>query len=140
MSWQGNECFIESIEYEYDEMEGAMLNAMDALLWMYGNHGRGWYLLGHFDSDETEDDCDPFELYGNGSWGCGWLPNPFMHPCVMAIDVRCPHDLLDVAFECWDSWFSFIAYAGDGDEPLEHVVIYNEGYDLRSEKNCATAA
>jgi len=138
MSWQGNECFIESIEYEHEDKEGAMLDAMKALLLMYGNHGKGWYLLGNFESDETEDDCDPFEFYGNGRWGCGWLPNPFMHPCVMAINVRCPHDLLEAAFECWDSWNDFIGYGGDGDEPLERMVIYGKEYDLRTA--CATAA
>lgn len=137
MSWQGNECFIEFIEYKYEECEGAMLDAMDALLWMYGNHGKGWYLLGHFDCNEVEDDYDPFELYGNGSWGSGWLPNPFMHPCVTAINVKHPHDLLGTAFECWDSAFDFIAYAGDGNEPLQHMVIYGEEHDLRA---CATAA
>ena len=30
MSWQGNECFIEWIEYEHEDMEGAMLDAMEA--------------------------------------------------------------------------------------------------------------
>lgn len=131
MSWQGNECFIEVIEYEHDDMEGRMLDAMSALLYLYGNHGRGWYLLGYLDGGENEEDCFPFKLYENGRLGYGWLPNPFMHPDVSAIRVWSPHDLLGCAFECYDSHNDFIAYAGDGDEPLERVVIYGKEYDLR---------
>lgn len=132
MSWQGNECFVFVIEYGHKDMEGMMLDAMDELLWLYMEHGNGWYLLGNWDSGEDEDDYYPFKLMDDGKWGYGWLPNPFMDSAVSAINVRNPHDLLGVAFECYDSRFDVIAYAGDGDEPLEHVVIYGKEYDLRN--------
>ena len=129
MSWQGNECFVFGIEYKHEYMDGRILDAMNELLWLYGEHGNGWYLLGNFDTGESKDDCDPFELRKN--WGYGWLPNPFMHPNVMAVKVRCPHDLMEAAFECYDSHNDVIAYAGDGDEPLEHMVIRGKTYDMR---------
>lgn len=129
MSWQGNECFIECIEYEHDGMEGMMLDAMSALLWLYGNHGRGWFLLGYFNGGDEREWVDDFEL--RGDWGYGWLENPFMHPDVMAVKIKNPHDLISAAFECFDSRFDFIAYAGDGDEPLEHMVVRGEEYDMR---------
>lgn len=130
MSWQGNELFVLGIEYRHGSMEGAMLDALDELLCMYDAHGRGWYLLGNFDSDESEGDYDPFELHG--SWGCGWLPNPYMAPPVMAVNVRSAHDLLAAAFECWDSSYDAIGYAGNGDEPFERMVIYGKEHDLRA--------
>ena len=132
MSWQGNECFVLGIEYEHESMEGRMLDAMDELLWMYAAHGNGWYLLGYFDSGEVEEDYDPLEIRNGRNWGCGWLPNPFIDPCVMAVKVRNPHDLMEAAFECYDSHNDVIAYAGDGDEPLEHMVIYGKEYDMRA--------
>lgn len=129
MSWQANECFVFGIEYGHEGMNGRMLDAMNELLWLYGEHGDGWYLLGDFDGER---EGDPFELYGNGSWGCGWLPNPFMNPNVMALRVRNPNDLMHAAFECADGPYGVIAYAGDGPEPLERVVIYGKEHDLRA--------
>lgn len=140
MSWQGNECFVFGIEYEHEDMEGRMLDAMSELLWLYGEHGSGWYLLGDSEARESEEDCFPFEFYEDGSWGFGWLPNPFMHPYVTAMKVNGPHDLMQAAFECYDSRNDVIAYAGDGDEPLERVEVYGEVYDMRESTTCATAA
>lgn len=135
MSWQGNECFVEGIEYWSDDPIYSQLTAMETLLWLYGEKGNGWYLLGKMYGDcGKEDDFDPFEpsSYCGGAPSCEcWLPNPFMLPEVLAIKVRNPHDLMEVSFECVDSYFDTVAYAGDGNEPLEHMVVYGKEYDMR---------
>ena len=130
MSWQGNECFVFCIEYVHDDWHGRMLDAMDELLWLYGEHGNGWYLMGSFDQFNEEEDFDEPD-WGKG-FECTWLPNPFMAPDVMAVNVRGPHDLMKAAVECCDCHCDVIAYAGDGDEPLERVTVYGETYDMRA--------
>ena len=136
MSWQGNECFVFGIDHVSDNCEEQMLENMSELLYLYGEHGPGWYLCGNmYDDGTTEDDYFPFEpksYDGSPLFDFCWIPNPFMFPPVFAVKVRNPHDLLGVAFECWDSSMYTIAYAGDGDEPLERLVIYGEEYDMRA--------
>lgn len=131
MSWQGNECFVGIIEYRRQDCDSCMIDALESISEVYDTHGDGWYLLGNLYSDEVEDDYDPFELYADGKSGSGWLPNPFMQPGVVAMRVSRVVDLLMLAFECWDSYFDCIAYAGDGDEPLERVTVYGKTYDMR---------
>jgi hypothetical protein len=136
MSWQGNELFVTIVDMCEDD-ESQRIENLRSLLEIYDAHGRGWYLLGHFfgDSSETEDDYDPFDpkSYGGSMPSCWcWLPNPFMHPGVLAMRVRNATDLIEVAFEGWDSHYDCFAYAGDGEEPLEHMVIYGKAYDMRA--------
>ena len=135
MSWQGNECFVFGIDYKDTRFNGRMLEAMEQLLSLYDEHGKGWYLLGSFyDDGVDEDDVFFYESKETGRdplWRNCWLPNPFMEPGVMAVKVRRSRDLLGMSFECADSNIDAIAYAGDGDEPLQHMVIYGEEYDLR---------
>jgi hypothetical protein len=133
MSWQGNECFVGGIDWVSDDCNGQMLEALSEMLWMYEDKGPGWYLLGYHDGGSDEDTCGPFEtLFYDPTVKCGWLPNPFMNGDVMAKKVVNSHDLFGLAFECWDCGFDAFAYAGDGDEPLEHMVIYGEEYDMRA--------
>ena len=135
MSWQGNECFVGEIEYGHDGFRGRMLDAMVELTDMYDEKGRGWYLLGYFHYDTAEEDFVEYErkAYGRDPEhrSC-WLPNPFMKSGVFAVNVRCSHDLIGMALECADNDYDAIAYAGDGDEPLERVTVYGETYDMRA--------
>lgn len=128
MSWQGNDLFAMVLEHEYEKCEPHMLEVMESLLDIYDAHGRGWYLLGGFECDD-EEDYDPFEPSMPYCW-C-WLPNPFMAPGVMALRIRNASDLIGAAYECWDSHYEIAAYAGDGEEPLQHMVIRGIEYDLR---------
>lgn len=128
MSWQGNECFVGYVEYKSITDDGEIMDAMKELLRLYDEKGNGWYLLGNIDSDAEQDDVDPFELT-NENHGCGWFENPFMPSEVIALNVRKPSDLIETAFECWDCNCDYLAYAGDGDKPLEHLVIYGEEYN-----------
>ena len=136
MSWQGNELFVAIVEH-FDDNEYQRVENLRALLDIYDAHGRGWYLVGDFHEDwgMTEDDYDPFEptSYEGSAPSCFcWMPNPFMHPGVLAIRVRHAADLLEVAFEGWDNNSDCFAYAGDGDEPLEHMIIRGKEYDMRA--------
>ena len=134
MSWQGNECFVAHIEYSDERFNGRMLEAMEELLWMYGDKGNGWYLLGNFETDDDEEDYDPFNptsWKGSAPSCFCWMPNPYMAPAVEVIQIRNAHDLLCAAFECVDTHYDVIGYAGDGNEPFEHMVIYGEECDLR---------
>ena len=144
MSWQGNEVFAVVIDDLYEECSDHMLYALSEMLYVYEAHGRGWYLLGSLDDKyQEEDDFGPFEpksYYGGPSSSDCWLPNPFMAPGVWAVNVRSPHDLFELAFECWDCGYEMVAYAGDGDEPLERMEVYGEIYDMRPSAACATAA
>ena len=138
MSWQGNELFAMIVTHQFDVDEWQRNEILESLLDIYDAHGRGWYLYGYFYDQEsvpeTEDDFEPFDpkrrVYGI-QWCDYWLPNPFMHPAVTAVNVRCAADLIDVAFEGWDSCCDCYAYAGDGDEPLEHMVVRGKEYDMR---------
>jgi len=143
MSWQGNECFVVGIEDVYEECSDQMLEAMSAMLVLYGEKGDGWYLLGNMYGNDEEEDFGPFEPTScmGGPLGCFcWMPNPFMAPGVLAMRIANPHDLLDAAFECWDCGLDVVAYAGDGDEPLEKMEVYGETYDMRPSTTCASAA
>ena len=143
MSWQGNECFVAGINYVSDDCHEQMLENMNELLWLYGEKGGGWYLLGNMYGNGEEEDFGPFEptSYAGGPPSCScWMPNPFMAPGVLAMRIRNPHDLMDAAFECWDCHLDAIAYAGDGDEPLERMTVYGETYDMRMSTTCASAA
>ena len=144
MSWQGNELFEMIVEHQYDKGEWQRNEMLKSLLDIYDAHGRGWYLTGYFLKREwitdTEDDFDPFNpksYGGEAPWCSCWLPNPFMHPAVTATWVRNAADLIDVAFEAWDSKCDCCAYAGDGDEPLERMVVYGKEYDMRPERSVA---
>lgn len=131
MSWQGNECFVFGIDYVSENCEEQMIENMSELLHLYQEHGNGWYLLGNMDESwSTEDDYDEQPNWERG-WDFAWLPNPFMMPALLAMKICRPHDLLEAAFECWDCGYYTIAYAGDGEEPLEHVVIRGKEYDMR---------
>lgn len=135
MSWQASDCFVSNIEgLRGGSMEEGMLNALDELLYLYGEHGNGWYLLGTRDTTDYEGcDQDDFDVpQWDRGWSYAWLPNPFMKPGLLAMRIRRPHDLLEAAFECWDSHWYAIAYAGDGDEPLQHMVIRGVEYDMRA--------
>ena len=132
MSWQGNECFVFVIEYEdHDRDEWHRMEALESLLDLYEEHGSGWYLTGYLEPCGDEGDYDPFVL--RGDWGYGLMPNPFMGPNVDAFWVGRAHDLISVAFECWDSSCDTVAYAGDGKEPLEHIAVYGIGHDMRKD-------
>ena len=135
MSWQGNECYVLGIEYKGDKFAGRMFDAMEELTRLYDEHGKGWFMLGNFEPNGDEaDDYDPFEpkSYMGGAPGCGcWMPNPFMEPGVYVMRVRNAHDLLEAAFECADCHYEAIAYAGDGEEPLERMEVYGEVHDMR---------
>ena len=137
MSWQGNECFVLSIEYTSDKFSGRMVDAMDSLLDLYDEKGAGWYLLGYFDDDTNEDDFIEYTCKEHGRdpehRSC-WLHNPFMMPGVFAVNVRNSHDLLGMVFECADCDYEVVAYAGDGDEPLERMTVYGKVYDMRTKE------
>lgn len=135
MSWQGNECFVFGIDYVSDHFHEQVVENMSELLYLYGEHGNGWYLLGNMGGNEEEEDYDPFEptsYYGSAPSCICWMPNPFMGPAVIAMLIRNPHDLLEAAFECWDCSCDVIAYAGNGNEPLERMEVYGEVYDMRA--------
>lgn len=134
MSWQANECLVGTVEYKDYRFQGQMLEAMKELLWLYEENGAGWYLLGYFDGDTKEEDaiiCEEKEGI-SPEWRSMWLPNPFMHPYVSAYKLRNMSDLMGVAFECADNDYDTIAYAGDGDEPLERMTISGKTYDMRA--------
>lgn len=133
MSWQGNGCFVFGIEYTTGEWDGRLLDATSELLHLYDEHGKGWYLLGNMYDRSEEDDYDSFAPTGVPRGCFCWLPNPFMKPGIYAIEIRCAHDLMDAAFECVDDCFDTIAYAGDGDEPLQHMVVWGREYDMRED-------
>ena len=132
MSWQGNELFVSGIEYWHEDFNGQIIDALDAVMCVYEAHGNGWYMYGNIDSDEVEEDYDGFRSYCGGEFWSGWLPNPFMAPAVGVVRVRNMHDLVEVAFECADSNFDTVAYAGDYKyEPLEHVELRGNVFDMR---------
>lgn len=138
MSWQGNEVFVSTPNIIWGECEEQMIENLKALFDIYECHGNGWYLLGDIwsECEETEDDyCgfDPKSHNGSAPIDFCWLPNPFMHPPVVAIKVRRVSDLLEAAFEAWDNRCEIFAYAGDGDEPLERMEVYGDVYDMRPE-------
>lgn len=132
MSWQGNELFVNGIEYWHEDFNGRLIDVLDSAMRVYEAHGNGWYMCGNIDSNEVEEDYDGFKPYFNGEFWSGWLPNPFMAPVVMVIKVRNVHNLLEVAFVCSDSNFDTVAYAGDCEyAPLERVKVRDTVYDMR---------
>ena len=136
MTWQANDLFVMIVDrYERDEWQQEA--NLEVLLDIYDVHGRGWYLAGYFMEDHgvDEDDYEPFNptsWHGSAPSCSCWLPNPFMYPGVIAVKVRNARDLLEVAFEGWDSGCDCFAYAGDGDEPLEHMVVRGVECDMRA--------
>lgn len=138
MSWQGNECFVQYIETICDDCDTQMAYNLSELLYLFNEKGIGWYLLGNLYTDGLADDCDdePFEplSFGGSAPSCScWIPNPFMHPYVLAIEIRKPSDLIEAAFELWDWGFDCAAYAGDGCMPLQHMVVGGKTFDMRPE-------
>ena len=137
MSWQGNECFIVGMsESSAENCDFQILENVGELLHLYGEHGNGWYLLGDMYGEQDKEEYgsfNPTSAYGSASSCYCWLPNPFMEPGVLAMEVHRPHDLMQVAFEAWDNSYGFCAYAGDGSEPLEHMVLSSGEYDMRGE-------
>ena len=106
MSWQGNNNLVFGIEHQREGFAERMVEAVRELLSAYDENGRGWYLLGNFRPDgSTEEDYDPFEpvsMYGGAPSCFCWMPNPFMQPAVLAVNVRNAEDMVDAAFECVD--------------------------------------
>lgn len=136
MSWQGNECFVAQVEHRCDGWDARQLENMSELLWMWQNHGAGWYLLGRLDGYDDEDCYDPFDYdeYRDDLLHLGyttvWYPNPLMDAGIDILRIEKPHDLLEAAFEMQDNSRDTIGYAGDGEMPFERMVIYGKEYNM----------
>lgn len=146
MSWQGNECFVMQVDHDYSDANWdfyddhalwylRQLENMSELLYMWQEHGAGWYLLGKLDGNGTEDDYDPFDgevrdYLQQMGYAYTWYPNPLMDAGVLIIRITKPHDLMEAAYEMQDSNLDTIGYAGDGNMPFERMVIYGKEHDL----------
>ena len=149
MSWQGNDCFVMQVDHLGSNARAEaglddhhalwylrQLENLHELLWMWQEHGAGWYLLGTLDGGYDEDAYDPFDydefrddLHKMG-FASAWYPNPLMEAGVEVVRIDKPVDLMDAAYEMQDSHFDTIGYAGDGDMPFERMVIRGREYNL----------
>lgn len=147
MSWQGNECFVMGAEHGWSDggadtdFEWSLMRQIEftkCLLQMWECHGAGWYLLGSYDDDDPayydvfdyEEFKDSLETLG---FCDAFLPNPIIDPGVCVYKVRKPSDVINIAYEMHESRREFVAYAGDGEMPFSHMVIYGEEYDFSKE-------